>query len=65
MQVRVHQLVHHVHVIEVGYGGRRGNVDDADDVFVMEMAKKLYFAQRALGVNCVFKRVGDFFNGDL
>jgi hypothetical protein len=31
----------------------------------MEMAKKLYFAQRALGVNCVFKRVGDFFNGDL
>ena len=59
MQVRVHQLVHDVNVVEAVDRGGAQDVLDADDVLVVEVAQNLDLAKRALRVSQMVERLVD------
>jgi hypothetical protein len=57
VQVRVHELVHHVHIIEFVPAGGHHNVHDGNDVLMAQMPEQLDFPQGAPGIGQVLKRV--------
>lgn len=65
VQVRLHQLKHHVYVLEVARGGREHDVADLDDVWVAQQAEQLDLAEDARRVRHVVKHVVDLLDGDL
>ena len=57
MQVCVHELVDHVHIVELVLAGGRHDVQDANDVLVPKVAQQLDLTQRSPGVRQVLERV--------
>mmetsp|Transcript_6853 Transcript_6853/g.12421 ORF Transcript_6853/g.12421 Transcript_6853/m.12421 type:complete len:232 (-) Transcript_6853:220-915(-) len=60
VQIGVHQLIHHVHVLEALARGGRQDVVYVDDVFVAEVHQQFDLPQRALRVHNVLKRLPNF-----
>ena len=63
VQVCVHQLIHQVHVVELGQRGRAQHVVQRHDVVVAQVAQQLYLAQRASRVCCVLESVANLLDG--
>mmetsp|Transcript_10629 Transcript_10629/g.13132 ORF Transcript_10629/g.13132 Transcript_10629/m.13132 type:complete len:204 (-) Transcript_10629:434-1045(-) len=67
VQVRLHQIGHDIHVIKVLHAAcqRRHHIHNPNNIFVSEVFQKFDFAQNALGINFVTKRLRYHFNRDL
>ena len=64
MQIRLHEFLHEVDLLEIIETGRSQNVENRDDVFVMEVPQQFYLAQRSQAEHRVIKW-GDTLDCDL
>ena len=64
MQIRLHEFLHEVNLLEIIETGGSQNIENRDDVLVMEVTQQLYLPQRSQAEHRVIKG-GDTLDRDL
>ena len=64
MQIRLHEFLHEVNLLEIIETGGSQNIENRDDVLVMEVTQQFYLAQRSQAEHGVIKG-GDTLDCDL
>lgn len=65
MEIRVHQLIYNVHVVEILPRGRSDDVTNCHNILMVHVPQELDFSQSSLRIDSVVEGVADLLDRNL